>query len=180
MKIHFHGHNEKKIACMDWGVKSNLKNMFKKALILHNVVSTGSCACITIFGVVEYSYRFHSGFIEWHVCLLMAALSPYGIWPNSKRGSLIGAVCQQSSMPVAFQLQVSEHEGTNSTAAPIWVIVNQSDQYVSYHSPPGLQAEHFGIQKTARLQREETHSVKQELQRRKHSNTHKENGRQFR
>lgn len=52
----------------------------------------------------------------------------------------------------------------NTTASQISVTVNRSDQKVSHHSPSRLQAEHFGIQKTARLQREETHNVKQEIQ----------------
>lgn len=56
-------------------------------------------------------------------------------------------------------------EVQNSAAAQICVIVNRSDQEVSHHhSPSRLQAEHFGIQNTARLQREETHRVKQEMQ----------------
>lgn len=50
----------------------------------------------------------------------------------------------------------------NSTASQICVTVNRSDQEVNHHSPSRLQAEHFGIQKTARLQGEETHNVKQE------------------
>lgn len=52
----------------------------------------------------------------------------------------------------------------NSTAAKIYVIVNRSDQEVSHHSPSRLQAEHFGVQKTARLQGEETHNVKEVIQ----------------
>ena len=52
----------------------------------------------------------------------------------------------------------------NSTAAKSYVVVNRSDQEVSHHSPSRLQAEHFGVQETAGLQREETHNVRQEIQ----------------
>lgn len=48
----------------------------------------------------------------------------------------------------------------NSTAAQICVIVNRSDQEVSSHSPFRLQAEHFGVQNTARLQRQENTQCK--------------------
>lgn len=105
--------------------------------------------------------------------------SPYDISQNRQHGSLTEAVCQRSSVPVAFQLQVSQREGRKQHSSSH---LSNCEPIRSVSEPPltpRSASRAFWDPKYCEAAERRNRQCKARETKKKLSNKHKANGRQF-